>query len=446
MKELFDKLYNKSEESFYKILDKNLKENKKTFIVTANPETFMMSEKDTEMRDLLLDKDTILVPDGIGIVKAARMINYDIKERIAGIDIANKLLELGNKQKKSIYLFGAKQEVIDSMKEVLKNNYPNLKLSGTANGYEKDKDKVFEKIAKAKPDIVLVALGIPLQEKLIYKHLNKFDKGIFVGVGGSFDVISGHKKRAPKLFIKLNLEWLYRILKEPYRVKRAIFLAAGFGSRLVPITLNTPKPLVLVNGKKIIETLLDAVVKAEIPEIIIVTGYLNEQFEILLKKYPNIKFIYNKKYNEANNISSAYLVRDKFSNSYVLESDLYLYNQDLIRKYEYHSNFLGFKVDRTDDWCLEIKNGIITKEKVGGLDCYQMCGISYYDKEIGKQMEKDIKEVFMSPGGKERYWEQVMLDIRKNNYKIYLRECKKEDIIEIDTFNELKAIDKTYDV
>ena len=123
---------------------------------------------------------------------------------------------------------------------------------------------------------------------------------------------------------------------EPYRVKRAIFLAAGFGSRLVPITLNTPKPLVLVNGKKIIETLLDAVVKAEIPEIIIVTGYLNEQFEILLKKYPNIKFIYNKKYNEANNISSAYLVRDKFSNSYVLESDLYLYNQDLIRKYEYH--------------------------------------------------------------------------------------------------------------
>ena len=94
----------------------------------------------------------------------------------------------------------------------------------------------------------------------------------------------------------------------------------------MPITLNTPKPLVLVNGKKIIETLLDAVVKAEIPEIIIVTGYLNEQFEILLKKYPNIKFIYNKKYNEANNISSAYLVRDKFSNSYVLESDLYLYN------------------------------------------------------------------------------------------------------------------------
>lgn len=220
MKELFDKLYNKSEESFYEILKKNLSQNKKTFIVTANPETFMMSEKDEEMRKLLLDNDTFLVPDGIGIVKAARMINYDVKERITGIDIANELLKLGNEQKKSIYLFGAKQEVIDSMIKVLEEDYSNLKLVGASNGYEKDKDKVFEKIVKAKPDIVLVALGIPFQEKLIYKHLDEFDKGIFVGVGGSFDVISGHKKRAPKIFIKLNLEWLYRILKEPKRLKR----------------------------------------------------------------------------------------------------------------------------------------------------------------------------------------------------------------------------------
>ena len=180
----------------------------------------MMSEKDEEMRKLLLDNDTFLVPDGIGIVKAARMINYDVKERITGIDIANELLKLGNKQKKSIYLFGAKQEVIDSMEKVLKESYPNLNLVGMSNGYEKDKDKIFEKIVKTKPDIVLVALGIPLQEKLIYKHLDKFDKGIFVGVGGSFDVISGHKKRAPKIFIKLNLECLYRILKEPKRLKR----------------------------------------------------------------------------------------------------------------------------------------------------------------------------------------------------------------------------------
>lgn len=233
---------------------------------------------------------------------------------------------------------------------------------------------------------------------------------------------------------------------EPYRVKSAIFLAAGFGSRLVPITLNTPKPMVLVNGKRIIETLLDAVIKAEIEEIYIVTGYLSEQFEVLKKKYPQIKFIENHMYNEANNISSAYLVRNLIKNAYVLESDLYLYNPNLIRKYEYHSNFLGYYIDRTDDWCLEVKNGIIIKEKIGGLNCYQMVGISYYSEDDGIKIEHDMKEVFESPGGKEKYWEQVILDVCKKNYNIYIRECKKEDIIEIDTFNELKAIDKTYDV
>lgn len=233
---------------------------------------------------------------------------------------------------------------------------------------------------------------------------------------------------------------------EPYRVKRAIFLAAGFGSRMVPITLNTPKPMVLVHGKRIIETLLDAVVRAEIPEIIIVTGYLGEQFEILKKKYPNIQIVENKMYNEANNISSAYLVRDKFENSYVLESDLVLYNQDIIRKYEYYSNFLGMYTDVTDDWCLETKNGIITKEKVGGYNCHQMYGISYYTKEDGQKMKYDMEEVYNMPGGKEKYWEQVVLDVKKNKYKIRVRECKKGDIVEIDTFNELKKIDKTYDL
>ncbi len=233
---------------------------------------------------------------------------------------------------------------------------------------------------------------------------------------------------------------------EPYRVKRAIFLAAGFGSRLVPITLNTPKPLVRVNGVRMIETQLEAVKKAEILEIIIVTGYLSEQFEVLKKKYPNITLIENKKYNEANNISSAVLVKDLLSNSYVMEADLCLYNKNLIRKYEYQSNFLGKYVTVTDDWCLETKNGIITKEKVGGYNCYQMYGISYYNATDGIKMASDIEKVYQSPGGKEKYWEQVMLDVCKNNYKIHVRECHEGDIIEIDTFNELKAIDKTYDV
>ena len=280
------------------------------------------------------------------------------------------------------------------------------------------------------------------KEKLSQRKLSELTK---LSLGTINKIISDFLKNKyineDNTITNLGLEIL-----EPYRVKRAIFLAAGFGSRLVPITLNTPKPLVLVNGKRIIETMLDACVNAGIPEIIIVTGYLNEQFEILLKKYPNIKFIVNHKYNEANNISSAYLVRDKFANAYVLESDLYLYNPNLIRKYEYQSNFLGKYVSVTDDWCLETKNGIITKEKVGGYNCYQMYGISYYNEVDAKKMETDIANVYNSPGGKEKYWEQVILDVCKKNYQIAVRECYEGDIIEIDTFNELKAIDKTYDV
>ena len=220
MKKVFKRLYNKSVEEFNRLLKIKLEKNEKAFIVTANPETFMMYENDVEVKQLLEDKDTIIVPDGVGIVKASKMIGHPVKERITGIDIAVELLKYGNELKKGIYLFGSKQEVIDSMKIVLKRDYPDLNIVGTSNGYEKDKDEIFKKIKSSNPDIVLVALGIPLQEKLIYKHLSKFDKGIFVGVGGSFDVISGHKKRAPKIFINLNLEWLYRILKEPKRIKR----------------------------------------------------------------------------------------------------------------------------------------------------------------------------------------------------------------------------------
>lgn len=236
------------------------------------------------------------------------------------------------------------------------------------------------------------------------------------------------------------------LILEPYKVKRAIFLAAGFGSRMVPLTFNTPKPLIRVHGTRMIETLLDAVVATGIEDIYIVRGYLGEQFEVLLHKYPNIKFIDNIKYNEANNISSAYMIKDLLENAYVLESDLVLSNPNLIRKYEYYSNFLGIKVERTDDWCFETKNNLITKQKVGGTDCFQMIGISYYNQEDGKKLSKDIADVYNSPGGKEKYWDQVPLNEKKQNYKIYVRECMKEDIIEIDTFNELKQIDKTYDV
>ncbi|MCQ2381253.1 MAG: winged helix-turn-helix transcriptional regulator [Acidaminococcaceae bacterium] len=233
---------------------------------------------------------------------------------------------------------------------------------------------------------------------------------------------------------------------EPYRVKRAVFIAAGFGSRLVPITFNTPKPLVRVHGQRIIDGLLDACIAAGIEDIVIVRGYLGDQFDQLLYKYPMIKFLENPVYNEANNISSALVARYMLGNAYVFEADLVISNPAIITKYQYQSNFLGIKMERSDDWCFDTKDGIITAQKVGGLDTYQMVGISYWTETDGKKLADHIKQAYEMPGGKELYWEQVALKIFKDQYKVAVRECKQEDIIEIDTFRELKAIDKTYDV
>ncbi len=220
MKKYLKRIYDKSEKEYFKLLIKWLKNNEKKFIITANPETLTMAETDKEISKMLLNENNSVVPDGIAIVKACKMLNIPVTERIAGVDIAEYLLYESSLLKKKVYLFGSKQEVIDGMKKVIEEKYSGIKLVGATNGYIEDKDKEFENIKKAKPDVVMVALGIPYQEKLIYEHLNDFEKGIFIGVGGSFDVLSGTKKRAPKIFIKLNLEWLYRIMCEPKRLKR----------------------------------------------------------------------------------------------------------------------------------------------------------------------------------------------------------------------------------
>ena len=235
---------------------------------------------------------------------------------------------------------------------------------------------------------------------------------------------------------------------EPYRAKRAVFIAAGFGTRLVPITFNTPKPLVRVHGVRIIDRLIDACLQAGINEIFIVRGYLGELFDQLLYKYPMVKFLENPVYNEANNISSALVARYMLSNAYVFEADLLISNPSIIRKYHYTSDFLAIKKDRSDDWCFKVKDGIIVEEKVGGegSDIWQMVGISYWNEADGHKLSQDIADVYASPGGKERYWEQVPLVYRKEHYQVGICECRDEDIVEIDTFNELKAIDKTYDV
>ena len=213
------KLYKNDRLSYYKLLDEDLKNNKKRFIITVNPESIMMSKKDQELKRIM-NNNFSYVPDGILVVKSCNYLNMPIKERITGIDIMEHLLNEANTKGYSAYFFGATKDVIVKLVNIIKSKYPNINILGYSDGYVKDKDKIMDNISNMNPDICFVAFGIPNQEKLIYRHLNKFKKGILVGVGGSFDVLSGSKKRAPKIFIKLNLEWLYRITSEPKRLKR----------------------------------------------------------------------------------------------------------------------------------------------------------------------------------------------------------------------------------
>lgn len=231
---------------------------------------------------------------------------------------------------------------------------------------------------------------------------------------------------------------------EPYRVRKAIILAAGFGQRLAPVTLDTPKPLVKIKGVRILDTLLDALYSKGITNITIVRGYKKEQFDQLLLKYPTIHFIDNPEFNLSNNISSAYYALDLIDRSYICEADLYISNPDVINKYEYQSNYLGAKVAETDDWCFKKRNGYATNYKLGGTDCYQAFGISYWDEKDSDKLKADLKRVYLSRGGKENLWETVPLIIAKNNYKLEIRKCHKSDILEIDNFIELIAADSSY--
>lgn len=236
-----------------------------------------------------------------------------------------------------------------------------------------------------------------------------------------------------------------RAALEPYRVRRMIIIAAGYGSRLRPITINTPKPLVRVHGVRIIDSLLDAAAAAGIEDIVLVRGYLGEQFDQLLAKYPNLRFAENPRYREANNISSIDAVRDLLPGSYVAEADLLYYNPHLVMRYQYQSNYLGAAAAHTDDWCFHVDEERYIKQiAVGGDDCYHMFGLSYWTPEDGARLAMHIHEAMAMPDGGKLYWDEVPMRLHIGEYRVAVRPCRFEDIIEIDTFSELKSLDDAY--
>ncbi|SDO57560.1 WecB/TagA/CpsF family glycosyltransferase [Halobacillus aidingensis] len=201
----------------------DINEHRKSFIVAINPEKILQAQKDADLLHLL-NTATYQIPDGVGILIASRMTGGTIRERVTGIDMLLALCEQASLHGKSVFLYGAKPGVAEKASHRLKEMYPDLKIAGIIDGYEKDQDHIKDTINQAKPDIVFVALGSPRQEYWIVDHMEEMDAKVFQGVGGSFDVLSGRVKRAPAVFQKVGLEWLYRLIKEPWRIKRQIKL------------------------------------------------------------------------------------------------------------------------------------------------------------------------------------------------------------------------------
>lgn len=205
------------------LLMQDIEQRKKSFIVAINPEKIMKAQEDEELKKLLNRAD-YQIPDGIGVIIASKLKGGRIRNRVTGIDMMLKLCQTAAEKGKRIFLYGGKPGVADAAKCELEKQFPGIQIVGTLHGYEKDEQVVIETINKHQPEIIFVALGSPAQEYWIVNHMNKVSPYVFQGVGGSYDVISGNLKRAPKAFQSLGLEWLYRLMKEPWRWRRQMIL------------------------------------------------------------------------------------------------------------------------------------------------------------------------------------------------------------------------------
>ena len=226
----------------------------------------------------------------------------------------------------------------------------------------------------------------------------------------------------------------------------AILMAAGFGTRMRPLTDKIAKPLVSVHGKSLIETIIEALQQRGVTIIYVVVGYRKEQFAYLTEKYDHLVLIENKEYLKKNNISSLYAVGDILGSKdcFICEADLYVTEPAIfLRKFKKSCYFGKMIPGYSDDWVFEMREGKITRVGKGGTDTYNMAGISNWKKEDAVLIRNAIQEAYKTAGHEQLFWDEIV-DQELDNLDVTVEEIPADSVVEIDTFDELCKIDETY--
>ncbi|RKM54474.1 phosphocholine cytidylyltransferase family protein [Butyrivibrio sp. X503] len=234
-------------------------------------------------------------------------------------------------------------------------------------------------------------------------------------------------------------------LEEVNKVKRAIIMAAGIGKRMQPLTLEVPKPLVKVNGIRMIDTVVDGLRKNGINEIYVVVGYLKEQFYEWARGQSKVEIIENPYYETCNNISSLYVARDHLEDCIILDGDQIIYNPAILDPSFIRSGYNAVWCEgETDEWLMDVDSGVVRScSRNGGSHGWQLYSISRWSKRDGDRLKRDLEFEFES-GNRDIYWDDVAMFCHFDNYELGIYEMKASDIIEIDSLDELAKLDSKY--
>ena len=231
-----------------------------------------------------------------------------------------------------------------------------------------------------------------------------------------------------------------------YRVERAVILAAGTGTRMHPVTLHTPKPLVLVKGRKMIETILSGLKENSIHEIYVVTGYMKEQFQYLKQKF-GVKCIENPEYGTSNNISSLYAAKEYLENALIMDGDQIIQNPKVLAPEFACSGYNAVWTQaRTEEWMLKVENDrVIRCSRNGGSNGWQLFSISRWNAEDGMKLRRHLEIEFKEKGNRQIYWDDIPLFCYPEEYNLGIWKMQQGDVLEIDSLDELLAADHSYE-